>query len=138
MAFSSASAKPLVSGALTASEGSVRRRPGLEAATDSQPSSSATVPPISKYKTDFQPSRPRSRIEPAPATARIKTPTSTGAMIERIRRRKIVLRNSIRPVCSGAAKPKAAPPAAASSIQLVSERRGTKPGTSVYSIPIRF
>ena len=88
---------------------------------------------ISKQTTDFQPNRPSAPIEPAPAIARIRTPTSTGAMIDRIRRRNRVLRNSMRPAQSGAARPRATPPAIPMRIHQASEirgRRGTaaKPG----------
>ena len=55
----------------------------------------------SKQTADFQPSRPKAPRDPAPAIARISTPTSTGAMIDRIRRRNRSLTNSMRSAQSG-------------------------------------
>ena len=91
---------------------------------------------ISKQTTDFQPNRPSAPIEPAPAIARIRTPTSTGAMIDRISRRKSVLRNSMRSAQCGAARPTATPPAIPMRIHQASEIRGSR-GTWASRVPQR-
>ena len=89
----------------------------------------------SKQTTDFQPSRPSAPMDPAPAIARIRTPTSTGAMIDRISRRNRVLRNSIRSAHCGAERPRHTPATIPMRIHQANEilgRRGTEASVPAY------
>ena len=100
---------------------SLTSAPGCSATAANQPSSSAIVVATSKKMTDFQPIRPRSRMLPTPPTARTRTPKSTGAMMARIRRRKMSLTMRSCEAHSGATRPRTTPPAAAASIHCARE-----------------
>ncbi len=68
-------------------------------------------------------SRPNCPADPARAADEIRTPMSTGAITERMRRRKIVLTIARVRAQPGASQPKAAPSTIATTIQPASDRR---------------
>ena len=126
-ALSSVSARPAGASIPAASAvPTARPSPGLVAITLNHPSSSAMVVATSKQTADFQPSRPKAPRDPAPAIARISTPTSTGAMIDRIRRRNRSLTNSMRSAQPGADRPRLRPSAIEIRIHVASENLGMR------------
>ena len=109
-----------------AAEAKATPRPGSNSSAAPHPSSSATVVKSSKSNSDFQPSRPKSPRLPALPTARMSTPTNTGATMARIRRRKMSVTIPSEEATPGARSPQATPPAAASSIHWARERRARR------------
>ena len=99
--------------------------PGRTRFTAARPRKSATVVTASKYKIAFRPMRPMRFKSPEPALPYTRVPKLSGAMMDRISRRKMLLTGASRLATPGAAIPITIPAAIPMKIHAVSESRFT-------------